>query len=122
MKTVLGREPAVWVALLTAALGAATAFGWNVSPTTQAVVIAVASAVLGLVVAITVHDGIVAAVMGLSQALVSLVVGMGYDLSADNQYKIMLFVAAAATWYTRSQVTAPVPASASPAGKLVAKT
>lgn len=121
MGKILGREPAIWVALLTSAIGAVTAFGWNVSPTVQAVVVAAFSAVLGLLVAVQVHDGIVAAVMGLAQALVSLVVGIGYDLSADSQYKIMLLVAAGVAWYTRSNVTPPVPAAASPAGVLVAK-
>jgi len=121
LKNLLGREPALWVAVLTAALGALTAFGVDVSPTVQAVIVAAASAVLGLVVAISVHDGVAAAVLGLAQALVSLVVGLGYDLSPDNQMKIMAFVIAAVAWYTRKVSTAPVPASVSPAGALVAK-
>lgn len=122
LKNLLGREPALWVAVLTAALGALTAFGVNVDANVQAVIVAAASAVLGLVVAITVHDGVAAAVLGLAQALVSLVVGFGYDLSADDQMKIMGLVIAAVAWYTRKVSTPPVPAAASPAGKLVTKT
>lgn len=119
LKNLLGREPALWVALVTAALGSLTAFGVDVSPTVQAVIVAAVSAGLGLVVAITVRDGVAAAVLGFAQALVSLVVGMGYDLSPDNQMKIMALVIAAVAWVTRKVSTAPVPASVSPSGVLV---
>jgi hypothetical protein len=119
LKNLLGREPALWVAVVTAALGALTAFGVDVSPTVQAVIVAAVSAGLGLIVAITVHDGVAAAVLGFAQALVSLVVGLGYDLSPDNQYKIMALVIAAVAWVTRKVSTAPVPATVSPAGTLV---
>lgn len=119
LKNLLGREPALWVALVTAALGSLTAFGVDVSPTVQAVIVAAVSAGLGLIVAITVHDGVAAAVLGFAQALVSLVVGMGYDLSPDNQMKIMALVIAAVAWVTRKVSTAPVPASVSPSGVLV---
>lgn len=119
LKNLLGREPALWVALVTAALGALTAFGVDVSPTVQAVIVAAVSAGLGLIVAITVHDGVAAAVLGFAQALVSLIVGMGYDLSPDNQMKIMALVIAAVAWVTRKVSTAPVPASVSPPGTLV---
>lgn len=118
LKLVWNREPAAWVALIVAAFGAVTALGFDVSTTFQSVSVAVVSAVLALVVAIQTHDGVIAAVMGLSQSLVSLVVGLGYHLTADNQYKIMLFVAAAVAWYTRKNVTAPAPASVSPSGTL----
>jgi len=46
------------------------------------------------------------------------VVGLGYHLAADDQYKIMVFVAAAVAWYTRKNVTAPAPAAVSPSGTL----
>lgn len=121
MKLVWGREPAAWVALFTAALGSLTAFGFDVDANVQAVLIAAVSAVLGLIVAIQVNDGVVAAVTGLAQALVSLVVGLGLDWSADNQMKFMAFVIAAVAWYTRKSVVAPVPPAASPAGVLVTK-
>lgn len=119
LKNLLGREPALWVAVLTAALGALTAFGVDVSPTVQGVIVAAASAGLGLIVAISVHDGVAAAVLGFAQALVSLVVGLGYDLSADDQMKIMGLVIAAVAWVTRKVSTAPVPPAVSPAGTLV---
>lgn len=119
LKNLLGREPALWTALVTAALGALTAFGVDVSPTVQGVIVAAVSAGLGLIVAITVHDGVAAAVLGFAQALVSLVVGLGYDLSPDNQMKIMALVIAAVAWVTRKVSTAPVPGSVSPVGALV---
>ena len=119
LKNLLGREPALWVAAFTAALGALTAFGINVDADTQAYIVAAASAVLGLIVAISVHDGVAAAVLGLAQAMVSLVAGLGYDLSADDQYKLMALVIAGVAWWTRKVSTAPVPAAVSPAGSLV---
>lgn len=121
MKNLLGREPALWVAVLTAALGSLTAFGVDVSPTVQGVIVAAASAGLGLIVAVSVHDGIAAAVLGFAQALVSLVVGLGYDMSPDNQMKVMGLVITVVAWVTRKVSTAPVPATVSPAGALVTK-
>ncbi len=112
MPKILGREPALWLALVAVLVKAAAAFGLDVSVDQQAVVNAVAAAVVGLIVAFIVHDGAVAAVIGLAQAVLALAVGFGAHLDADRQAILMSLVAVAVGMYTRTQVTAPVAAKA----------
>jgi hypothetical protein len=109
---VFGREPAVWLALLAAGLQALTAFGLDVSSNWQSIITAVVAAVFGLITAFVVGDGVVAAVTGLGQAVLALVVGLGVDWSADDQAKLMVFVALVAGAFVRQNVVAPVPATA----------
>lgn len=121
MGKVFGREPAMWLALLGAVWQVVSAFGLDFSAETQAVVTAVVAAVLGLVVAVQVHDGIVAAVNGFVVAAVSAVSYYALHWSAESQAQLVGAVMIVFTFFfVRQNVTAPVPASASPAGKLVA--
>jgi cell division protein FtsW (lipid II flippase) len=112
MPKILGREPALWLALVGVLVKALAAFGMNVSADQQALINALAAAIVGLVVAFLVHDGGAAAVLGLVQAAIALAVGYGLDWSADQQAVAMSLVAAAVAMWTRTQVTAPVPAKA----------
>lgn len=105
---ILGREPAAWAALVSIVLQAIGAFVVNFDPTVQAWVNAVVIAVLGLIVAGMVHDGVIAAITGFVQATIMLAVGLGLDWSADKQALVLVFVTAVAQFAVRQTVTAPV--------------
>ncbi|MFE1321582.1 hypothetical protein [Kitasatospora phosalacinea] len=111
MVKILGREPALWLALVAVVVKLAAAFGLHVTDDQQALVNAVAAALVGLVVALIVHDGRGAAVLGLVQAAIALAVGFGLHWSADQQAVALSAVAAVVAMWTRTQVTAPVAAA-----------
>jgi hypothetical protein len=105
---IFGREPALWLALVAVGVKLATAFGLDLSCGQQAVINAAAAAIVGLVVAVMVHDGISSAVLGLVQAALALAVGFGLDWSADQQAVVMSASAALVAMFVRTQVTAPI--------------
>lgn len=113
MKTIFGREPALWLALVAVGVKLLSAFVVNVSTDQQAVINAAAAAVAGLIVAAQTHDGIASAALGLVQAMVALAVGFGLHWSPDQQAIVMSFAAAVVAMFVRTQVSAPVP----PVGK-----
>ena len=112
---ILGREPAAWAALVSIVLQVIGAFVAGFDAETQAWVNAVVLAVLGLIVALMVHDGVIAAISGLAQATVTLAVGLGLDWSAEKQALILSLVTAVAQFAVRQAVTAPVPPLPAPA-------
>lgn len=121
MGKVFGREPAMWLAFLGADWQVVSAFGLHFGAETQAVVTAVVAAVLGLIVAVHVHDGIISAVNGFVVAAVSAVSYYAMHWDAAGQAKLVGAVMIVFTFFfVRQNVTSPVPASVSPAGKLVA--
>ncbi|BCK73995.1 hypothetical protein Srufu_079480 (plasmid) [Streptomyces libani subsp. rufus] len=109
---IFGREPAVLLTLVAVLVKMAAAFGLDVTSEQQAVVNAVAAAAVGVTLAVMAHDGIGAALLGLVQAVVALAVGFGLDWSADKQAVVLSVAAAVVAMWDRTQVTAPVPASA----------
>lgn len=106
---IFGREPALWLALIAVAVKLSTAFGLDLTADQQAVINAVAAALVGVLVAVSVHDGLGAAVIGLVQAAVALAVGFGLHWSPDQQAVVLSFASAIVAMWTRTQVTAPVP-------------
>jgi hypothetical protein len=108
MPKILGREPALWLALVAVGVKCLTAFGLDVSTDQQAVINACAAAIVGVVVAVMVHDGVSAAVLGLVQAGIALAVGFGLHWSADQQAVVMSASAALVGMFVRTQVTAKV--------------
>ncbi|CUW31798.1 hypothetical protein [Streptomyces reticuli] len=106
---IFGREPAAWAALASITLQAIGAFVADFDAETQAWVNAVVLAVLGLIVAVMVHDGIIAAITGLAQAVLTLAAGLGLDWSAEKQALILSLITAVAQFAVRQVVTAPVP-------------
>ncbi|KPC68418.1 hypothetical protein ADL35_43700 [Streptomyces sp. NRRL WC-3753] len=74
----------------------------------------IAAAGVGLLVAVLASDGIGAAVLGFVQAVIALAVGFGADWSAEQQAIVLSLVAAVVGMFDRTQVTAPVPATAKP--------
>jgi hypothetical protein len=113
MKTVkiLGREPATWLGLVAVAVQFVSAFWVTVSPDVQTAVNATAAAALGLVTAVIVKDGVIAAVTGFAQTALALAMGLGLDWSTDRQAAAMALVTVVASAFVRSQVTAPVSAA-----------
>lgn len=105
---ILGREPAAWAALASIIVSGVGAFWAGFGVDEQAWVMAVVTAGLGLVTAVIVRDGVIAAISGLVQAAVSLAVGLGADLSTAQQFAVMTFVTGLAQFATRQSVTAPV--------------
>jgi nicotinamide riboside transporter PnuC len=108
MPKLLGREPAIWLSLIATTIRLLAAFLVDLTADQQAILNAVAAAAVGLAIAFVVRDGQVAAVLGLVQAVLSLAVGFGLDISAENQAVIMSFVGTVAAAFVRTQVIAPV--------------
>ncbi|GAA3155958.1 hypothetical protein ACFQ0X_44195 [Streptomyces rectiviolaceus] len=112
MKTslIFGREPAVWAGLVAVAVQFVSAFVVEVSQNTQTGVNVAAAALLGLLVAWKVRDGVVAALTGFAQAALALGMNLGLDWSTARQAAVMAAITVVAQAFVRTQVTAPVPA------------
>ncbi|WP_327413692.1 hypothetical protein [Streptomyces sp. NBC_01233] len=106
------REPALWLGLVAIAVKLLAAFGMDVSAEQQAVINAVAAALVGLVLAVMAHDAVGAAVLGFAQAALALAVGFGLDWSAEQQAVALAAAAAVVAMWDRTQITAPAPAAA----------
>ena len=105
------REPAAILAFVAVGIKLIAAFGINLSTDQQAVLNAVAAAVVGLTVAVMTHDGIAAALYGFAQAALALAVGFGLHWYADQQAVVLSFVSVAIAMFVRTQVTAKTPAA-----------
>lgn len=115
---ILGREPAAILAFSAIVVKLVAAFWVVVTPDQQTWINAVIAAIVGLVVAVIVHDGLIAAITGGAQAVLALSVGFGLDWSTDKQAIVMSAVALASAFFIRTQVTAPDPIGSQP-GKLL---
>lgn len=108
---IFGREPVVILAFVYALISAASVFLFHWSTDQVALVNAGAAAVIGIIVAITVHDGVQAAFLGVIKALLSIALGFGLHLSPEAQFVVMLLANTGSALFVRTQVTAPVPSS-----------
>lgn len=116
--TILGREPAQWLGLLSAGVALFAALVLPLSIEQQGAIMAVATAVFGVVGAFAVSGEKAAPlVAGLVQSVLALALAFGLQLAPEVQGSIMAFVAAGVGWYLRTQVVAPVPAAAVAAPK-----
>ena len=123
---IFGREPVYILGFIAAFLQALSAFGVNISDGTQTAINAVSAAAVGVITAIVLKNGALAAMLvQFAQAVMSLCVGLGLDWSADTQSKVMAAIGAFITLWLREKVTAPVaetnlerssPVKAGPAG------
>lgn len=111
---IFNREPALWLGLIAIGVKLLAAFGLDVSADQQAVINAVAAALVGLALAVMAHDAIGAAVLGFAQAALALALGFGLDWSAEQQAVVLAAAAAVVAMWDRTQITAPAPASAAP--------
>ena len=106
-----GREPVYFLGFIAALLQALSAFGVDISAGTQTAINAVSAAAVGVVTAIVLKNGALAAMLvQFAQAVMSLCVGLGLDWSADDQSKVMAAIGALVTLWLREKVVAPVPA------------
>ncbi|KIQ67065.1 hypothetical protein TR51_06710 [Kitasatospora griseola] len=110
MPKIFGREPALWLALVATLVKLVGAFWVHLSDEQQALINALAAAIVGLIVARIVHDGMSAALLGFAQGALALAVGFGLHMAADRQATIMSAVGIAVAMFVRTQATAPVPA------------
>ncbi len=110
---IFGREPVYLLGFIAALLQALSAFGVDISDGTQTLINAVSAAAVGLITAIVLKNGALAAMLvQFAQAVMALCVGLGLDWSADHQSKVMAAIAALITLWLREKVTAPVPETA----------
>lgn len=106
--TVFGREPAQWIGLLSAAVALFSALALPLTVEQQGAVIAVATAVFGVLGAAAVSGERAAPlVAGLVQSVLALALAFGASLTPEVQGSVMAFVAAGVGWYLRTQVVAP---------------
>jgi hypothetical protein len=106
---ILGREPAAALAFISILVKLASAYVFHATQTQQATVNTVAACAVALLIAVSAHDSIGAAVFNLAQALVAAAVGFGLKLDADHQALWLSLVTVAIGLWSRTQVTAPVP-------------
>ncbi|MEV7470280.1 hypothetical protein AB0O20_27805 [Streptomyces kronopolitis] len=114
---IFGREPAAWAALISILLQTIGAFVAGFDHETQAWVNGMVIAALGLIVAVMVHDGVIAAISGFAQAAITLAVGLGLDWSAGKQALVLSLITAVAMFAVRQTVTAPVGPLSAPAAR-----
>ncbi len=106
----LGREPSVMLGAVAIVVQFVSAFGVDTSDNTQTLINAVSAAAVGLITAVVLKTGALAAMLvQFAQAVMALCVGLGLDWSADHQSKVMAAIAALITLWLREKVTAPVP-------------
>lgn len=110
MRTVFGREPAIFWAMVAAMLqGVSLLFGFE--PEVQGLVNAALVAVAGFATAAMVSvDAALPALVGLIKAVLALVIGFGIQIPDTTQVAIMAVVTAVAAFWVRAQVVAPLPA------------
>lgn len=110
---IFGREPVYLLGFIAALLQALSAFGVDISDGTQTAINAASAAAVGVITAIVLKNGALAAMLvQFAQAVMALCVGLGLDWSADHQSKVMAAIAALITLWLRERVTAPVPETA----------
>jgi hypothetical protein len=106
---IFGREPVYLLGFVAAFLQALSAFGVDISDGTQTAINAVSAAAVGIITAIVLKTGaLAAAIVQFAQAVMALCVGLGLDWSADDQSKVMAAIGALVTLWLREKVTAPV--------------
>jgi len=108
---ILGRDPAVWLGLVAVIVQALVAWGVDLTKDQQGYINAAATALMGLILAVTVsHEQVVAAAGGLLGAVLQLAVAFGAHISQDQIATAGAVVTAVLAAWLRTQVTAPVAA------------
>lgn len=110
--SVLGREPALWLGTIAAAVQLTSYLAFPLTPDQQSLINAVAVALFGAITAwmVSAEKGVPAS-LGLLQAIIALAIGFGWHLSPGVQTSIMATATALAAFLTRTQVVAPIPLS-----------
>lgn len=108
---IFGREPAAVLAFISVLVKLGSAYVFHATETQQATVNTVAACAVAVLIAISAHDSVGAAVFNLAQALVAAAVGFGLKLDADQQALWLSLVTVVIGLWSRTQVTAPKPAA-----------
>jgi hypothetical protein len=121
VRTIFGREPAVFFEMLVAvALGVLTV--WNPGEAVYAAGSAAAVALGGFLTAATVSaEKALPALIGVVKAVFALVVVLGVDLAPSLETGIIMVVSAVGMAFVRQNVTAPTPPAPAvlrPSGRL----
>jgi asparagine N-glycosylation enzyme membrane subunit Stt3 len=113
---VFGREPAVWVGLIEASLAMLVALSiLNFTREQTAEIMAVVVAVFGVVTAYLTKDTMLGFIVGLTKAVIALVIGFGFSLSPEVTASLIAFVVVVVGFFQRTQTSpAPVPGLTSP--------
>lgn len=110
----LKRDPAFWLNGFAITVMWLSTWFLHLSDDQQSVLNAVAAAMAGLIIAFSTHDGQVAAIAGLTKAVISLGLGFGLHLGVAQQTTLLSLVMFISTMFIRTQVTAPAPPTATP--------
>lgn len=106
---ILGREPAVFFALVAAAIQLLSVTVTHWDPETQGVINAVVVALAGFLTAWKVAtETAFAALAGLIKAVFALMLAFGLHVDSPTQTAVMVLVTAIGAWVVRSQADAPV--------------
>lgn len=105
--TIFGREPAIWVGLIEAALVLTLSFTAFISSEQTALVMAVVTAAAGFYVGWATKDVGLARVIGLIKAVTALLVGFGFNLTDAQNGAILAFVSVGFALINRDR-TSPV--------------
>lgn len=109
--TIFGREPALLLNAVAAAIAVASSLFLPLTAVEQSVLNAAVAAILGLVIAIKVRGGTwAAALITVLQALIALALGFNFDLSPEVQSGVMLLATTVLAFITRQSVDAEPPA------------
>jgi len=107
---IFGREPALWLAAISAVVSLGSQLIWHLSDTQQGALNGAAVFLVGLLTAISVdHEKLVPAIMGLLGALLSVGLAFGWQLDATSQNVIMTAAATIVAMFVRTQVTVDLP-------------
>lgn len=117
---ILGREQAVWLALVAGVFQVVTAYGFDVDGKFQGYATAAVVFVFAVYLAVSHGDGIIAMASGVVVAAGALFAALGLDWAAEAQANVLALLTVFGAFWLRGRVTSPVPASVSPPGKLVA--
>jgi hypothetical protein len=99
----LEQEPAAFVGLLSAFVAVLVGFGWGLTSTTGALVLAGVQAVLGVYLARKVKETLFAAITSAAQVLLTVAVGFGAPISDLQAVTLVGFTTAVAGFLLRAQ-------------------
>lgn len=116
---ILGREQAVWLALVAGVFQVVSAYGFDVDGKFQGIATAVVVFVFAVALAVRSGDGIVAMASGVVVAAGSLFTSFGLDWAAQHQANVLGLITVFGSFWLRDRIVSPTPASVSPPGKLV---
>lgn len=106
---ILRREPVAILAFIAVALKLSSAYGWDVSAELQTTIMVALSCAVALAEAIVLKTGAAfAAIVNLGHAAIALFLGLGLDMTAEQQALWMFAIEGLVALFLRREVEAPV--------------